>query len=208
MFRLSRPTPAQVEAFLTEQRGERLTYAQGGATHPAAEEGAMGRLPAGFRVIRKRRPVGRGRTTFLAMREVVRRWGLFELSWLEMHRPATPLREGEVMVLLAHAYGGWAMNASRILYVLDQEGPPARFGFAYGTLPGHAIVGEERLMVEWDPADDRVWYDILAFSRPSPWLNRLGPVPLRSFQDRFAAESYQALLRGAGKQGGEREMGP
>ena len=39
----------------------------------------------------------------------------------------------------------------------------SRFGFAYGTLPGHGGSGEERFLIERD-RDDGVWYDILAFS--------------------------------------------
>ncbi len=50
----------------------------------------------------------------------------------------------------------------------------SRFGFAYGTLPGHVESGEERFLVEWDRGDDAVWYDILAFSRPNHVLTRLG----------------------------------
>ena len=42
------------------------------------------------------------------------------------------------------------MNAGRVVYLVDEDGPVPRFGFAYGTLPGHAESGEERFLVEWD----------------------------------------------------------
>ena len=51
---------------------------------------------------------------------------------------------------------------------MDESGPVRRFGFAYGTLPGHAESGEERFLIEWDQDEDGVWFDILAFSRPAP----------------------------------------
>ena len=37
--------------------------------------------------------------------------------------------------------GLWWLNACRIVYVVDEAGPVTRFGFAYGTLPGHAGSG-------------------------------------------------------------------
>lgn len=70
-----------------------------------------------------------------------------------------------------------------------------RFGFAYGTLPDHAGSGEERFVVEWDPEDGGVWYDILAFSRPQHVLARLGYPVVRLTQNRFGRESAAAMCR-------------
>ena len=56
------------------------------------------------------------------------------------------------------------VNACRVVYVVDEEEPIQRYGFAYGTLPDHAETGEERFLVEWNRASGEVWYDILAFS--------------------------------------------
>jgi uncharacterized protein (UPF0548 family) len=69
------------------------------------------------------------------------------------------------VAVIARALGLWWLNACRIVYIVDESEPLRRFGFAYGTLPGHVGTGEERFLVEWDPAGDGVWYDILAFSR-------------------------------------------
>ena len=46
--------------------------------------------------------------------------------------------------LLARALGLWVLNACRIVYVIEEDGPLRRFAFAYGTLPEHAESGEER----------------------------------------------------------------
>ena len=81
------------------------------------------------------------------------------------------------------------MSACRIVYVLVE---PRRFGFAYGTLPAHVERGEERFLVEWC-ADDSVWYDILAFSRPNHWLVRLGYPITRLLQKRFARDSMRVM---------------
>ena len=72
-----------------------------------------------------------------------------------------------------------------------------RFGFAYGTLPGHAERGEERFSVEYHAENDSVWYDLFAFSRPGP-LARLAYPFARSLQKRFARDSKAAMLEAAG----------
>jgi uncharacterized protein (UPF0548 family) len=56
------------------------------------------------------------------------------------------------------------------VYVIDEEGPVKRFGFAYGALAEHEESGEERFTIEWNRDDDKVWYYILAFSRPRQML--------------------------------------
>src|ERR687894_409824 len=101
----------------------------------------------------------------------------------------------EVGGSLACLLGLWWLNACRIVYVVDEEGPVTRFGFANGTLPGHAGVGEERFLIEWDRASGEVWYDILAFSRPHVFLSRLGYPYLRRVQGRFGRESTAAMVR-------------
>lgn len=86
------------------------------------------------------------------------------------------------------------MNACRIVYVVDEEDPVKRFGFAYGTMAEHAESGEERFTVEWDRDEDTVWYDILAFSHPRNLLARLGYPLSRLLQKRFAEDSKAAML--------------
>ena len=71
---------------------------------------------------------------------------------------------------------------------------PRRFGFAYGTLPGHVEQGEERFLVERTD-DDTVWYDILALSRPRHILTKIGYPFVRRLQKRFGRESAATMLR-------------
>jgi uncharacterized protein (UPF0548 family) len=61
----------------------------------------------------------------------------------------------------------------RLVYVTDE---PSRFGFAYGTLPGHPEKGEEAFHVVLG-GDGAVSAEIVAFSRPNDLPTRLaGPV--------------------------------
>jgi uncharacterized protein (UPF0548 family) len=102
-----------------------------------------------------------------------------------------------VAVLVSHL-GFWSLNACRIAYVIEEHGGKEKYGFAYGTLPGHAAIGEERFTVEFDKNDGTVWYDILAFSRPKA-LARLAYPFTRSLQWRFAKDSKAAMLAGVQK---------
>jgi uncharacterized protein (UPF0548 family) len=99
------------------------------------------------------------------------------------------------VAVIARLFGLWWPNACRIVYVVDEQGPVTRYGFAYGTLPEHAESGEERFTVEWHEADGAVWYDILAFSLTQQFLARLGYPFARRLQKRFARNSAAAMLQ-------------
>jgi len=120
---------------------------------------------------------------------------MFNLNWITLHWPSTPIRAGENVAVLARYSGVFWLNACRIVYVVEQAEPVRRFGFAYGTLEDHAESGEERFTVEWNRETDEVWYDLLAFSRPNQVLVRLGYPFARRLQKRFAADSKDAMVR-------------
>ena len=101
-----------------------------------------------------------------AAKAALERWEHFRQCWVEARPPDTPNQVGQVVAVITRLFGVWWLNLCRIVYVVDQQGPVKRYGFAYGTLPEHAESGEERFTLEWHGEDNAVWYDILAFSRP------------------------------------------
>ena len=125
----------------------------------------------------------------------LRRWEQFNLGWVEAWPSDTPIQSGEVVAVMGRAVGVWWLNACRVVYSVDEGGPISKFGFAYGTLPGHVESGEERFLVEWDKSDNSVWYDILAFSRPHKFSARLGYPVVRRLQKRFGRDSAASMLR-------------
>jgi uncharacterized protein (UPF0548 family) len=184
VWSLSRPSIADVRRHLDAQRGLPFTYEAVGATRD-------GRAPAGFDHDRRRQLLGSGPPSFAAARDAIRAWAMFPapLAWIE---PAgIPIAPGELAGVVVRALGVWWLNAARIVYVIDE---PRRFGFAYGTLPGHAERGEERFLVEWLD-DDTVWYEIDAFSQPRYWMARLGKPIARHLQRRFGRLSRAAMQR-------------
>jgi uncharacterized protein (UPF0548 family) len=189
MFLFRKPSMAAIRAFLESQAKLGFTYQAVGAT--AAEP------PPGYAVDHTRIQLGAGRSTFTAAQAALRSWEHFRLGWVEPCWPDTPIEPGKVVAVLARICGLWCLNACRIVYIINEEEPARRFGFAYGTLPEHVESGEERFTIEWHEQDDSVWYDILAFSRPNQLLVHLGYPLVRRLQKRFARNSAAAMVRAA-----------
>jgi uncharacterized protein (UPF0548 family) len=122
---------------------------------------------------------------------------MFDMPWVSLYCPSAPLQVGTVVAVSFRHLGFYSLNACRIVYVVEDDGPIKRFGFAYGTLAEHAESGEERFTVEWNRENDTVWYDILAFSRPRHMFARLGYPLSRLLQKRFAEGSKTAMLQSA-----------
>jgi uncharacterized protein (UPF0548 family) len=138
--------------------------------------------------------LGSGAQCFDAAVAAIRQWKMFDLGWVHLYSGETPIEAGATVAIVINHLGFWSMNACRIVYVVEDHGPLERYGFAYGTLAEHAERGEERFVVEWDQADDSVWYDLLALSKPGP-MATLGYPFTRRLQKRFARDSKAALKR-------------
>ncbi len=190
MLSIRKPSAESIGRFLQRQAHLSFTYPAVGATAHTP--------PVGYAVDHTRVRLGDGELVFLAAKAALQRWQQFQLSWVEAGPRETPLKPGEVVTVLGHVLGVWWLNACRIVYVVDESGPVTRFGFAYGTLPGHVETGEERFLLEWDRRDGSVWYDIVAFSRPHHWLCRLGYPMVRQFQKRFARGSARVMMEAVG----------
>ena len=175
MWSFRRPGADAIARFLETQRPLSFTYAEVGHT--------LDREPAGYANDHVRKAIGHGAARFAAARDAIRGWKMFP-AWTAIV-PIAPIEPEQTVAVLVHALGVWWLNAARIVYVIDE---PRRFGFAYGTLPGHAEQGEERFSVE-HAADDSVWYDLKAFSRPRYWGARLAYPVTRMLQRRFQRHS-------------------
>jgi uncharacterized protein (UPF0548 family) len=187
MVSLRRPSTEKIREFLTAQAELAFAYTAVGATASLP--------PAGYTVDHTRIKLGTGDEVFMKAKAALGRWEHFRLGWVEVWSPDTPIRAGEAVAVIARNLGLWWLNACRIVYVVDEPGPIQRYGFAYGTLPDHAEMGEERFLVERERASGEVWYDILAFSRPHQLLTHLGHPCVRRVQKRFAKESAEAMLK-------------
>ena len=100
--------------------------------------------------------------------------------------------EPGAVVLMRLGLGPVALRIPcRVVYVVDE---PNRTGFAYGTLPGHPVAGEELFRVDRD-GSDRVTFTVSAFSKPATTLMRVGGPVARWGQDRVLDRYRGALDR-------------
>jgi uncharacterized protein (UPF0548 family) len=185
MFLRRKPSEDVVWQFISSQQDLPFSYAEVGATQT--------KPPAGFTVDHNRIKLGKGEETYRRATAALQTWQQFDLGWMTVMPRGKRLDVGTTVAVQANIYGLWSLNAARIVYVIDErQTQSSKFGFAYGTLPDHVERGEERFMVEWQ-ADDAVWYDIYAFSRPRHMLARIGFPITRLLQKRFVRDSLAAM---------------
>ena len=187
MFSLTAPSDSEIRRFISKQKDAGFSYPDVGASAAT--------VPTGYNVDHNRVQLGRGKVTWQRAVEAIRAWRMFSMPWVSLHWPSAPIQVGTDVAVSVHHLGFYSLNGCRIVYVVDEEGPIERFGFAYGTLGEHAESGEERFTVEWNRDEDTIWYDILAFSRPRQMLARLGYPLSRSLQRKFAKGSKLAMLQ-------------
>ena len=189
MFLSRKPSEETVARFIASQQALPYSYAEVGATQDAATADRL----IGYNVDHNRVMIGKGEETYQHAVSALRSWRQFELGWVTVVPPGKPLEIGTTVAVQTKTFGFWSLNAARIVYLIDERSAQdARFGFAYGTLPDHVERGEERFSVEWR-ADDSVWYDIYAFSRPKHPLVRLGFPVTRMLQRRFVRDSLAVM---------------
>ncbi len=186
MFFLRQPSHDAIRRFISSQLELPFSYPEVGAT--------AGELPAGYIVDRNRIRLGTGKEVYERAIAALRYWKQFNLGWVRMVPTETPIEVGAVVAILTRHFGFWSLNACRVVYLIDEDGPVKKFGFAYGTLSSHVERGEERFTIEWHKADDTVFFDIFAFSRPNTLLVKLGFPLARMLQKRFARGSLLAMV--------------
>jgi len=186
MFLPREPSAQLVSKFIARQRDLPFSYAEVGATSKTP--------PAGYTVDHNRIQLGRGEQVYECAVDALRHWRQFDLGWVTVVPTGVPVEVGATVAVRARTFGFWSLSAARIIYVINENEPVQRFGFAYGTLPDHVERGEERFTVEWHKQDNSVWYDILAFSQPRHPLVRLSFPLARMLQKRFVQDSKRRMV--------------
>jgi len=118
---------------------------------------------------------------------------MFAIPNVSLYWPDAPIALDTVVAVGVRHFGFWSLNFCRIVYVINEDTPVARCGFAYGTLQEHFESGEERFVVEWDRKSDAVSYEIASFSRPGKLLTWVALPLARSLQSQFIRHSTTAM---------------
>ena len=196
MFRLTIPTAATIENQIAAarelpHRGPQFLTIQSGLQSL--------RLPFAYAHDQSQTCIGHGEAAFAAAKRGFAQWAMFDLGWLRVANRSAAIVVGQIVAVEAHSLGLWSTNLSRIEQVVDT---PNHFGFLYVTTTMHVEQGEERFLLEFDPATGDVWYELEAVSRPQNALARLGLPVTRAYQHRFARESHlrmkQVALQSSG----------
>jgi uncharacterized protein (UPF0548 family) len=185
VFLLREPNVAYIRNYLTFQSRKTLSYRERGMTRAES-------IPKGFTVDRNRVQLGSGEETWTRARRALLTWRMFSTDFTRLCWPYKRIEQGVMFGVLAFHYGFWSLNAGRIVYVVDEEAPKRRYGFAFGTLGEHVLGGEERFLVEWLD-DDTVWFERYAASRPRHWAARYGYLWVRRLQRRFGRNAIAAM---------------
>jgi uncharacterized protein (UPF0548 family) len=179
VFRTRSVSTTVLEELLDRARHERPTYEDVGAT-------VAGGRPAGYRHDRYQSRVG-GLDDFSRAREGLRHWQAHVGAGARVF-PADPVEKGGSVLILLNMGPLQMVAPCRIVEVIDEED---RFGFAYGTLPGHPERGEELFVVE--RGEGCCTFRITAFSRPDQILVRLGGPAGRRVQRRTTHRYLRSL---------------
>jgi uncharacterized protein (UPF0548 family) len=167
-----------------EATGQELTYLEIGASLES-------QLPAGYHHSRAIVDLGVGEQAFSLGCDALREWAGHAYLGITITPDHAPLETGVVVVAEVPLGPVVVFAPCRIVSVISEA---TRFGFAYGTLPGHPERGEESFIVR-QSSDGLVRFEVAAFSRPSSNLVRLGgPIP-RWIQQRATRGYLEGVRR-------------
>src|SRR5215469_8436580 len=130
----SKPSPQRLRESLLSQEKGTFSYREVGASRVQA--------PSGYTVDHNRVQLGKGADCF-------KRAKMFDISWLELCWPNSPIEAGTTVAVLVSHLKFWSLNACRIVCVIQEGHATEIYGFAYGTLNDHGETGEERFTVEF-----------------------------------------------------------
>ena len=191
MFRFTRPSTAEIGeqvaavADLVPGNSQFLSLAGGMKT---------ARLPFAFAHDFSRTCIGHGQPSFVAAAKAFERWAAFDLGWVHVANPSSPIAVRQIVAVEVQSLGMWSLNLSQILETVNTE---TSIGFLYSTTKHHIEEGEERFLITFDIASGKDWYELEAVSRPRNALAWLGMPITRAFQRRFRRDSFRRMQEAA-----------
>ena len=184
-MKLVRSADAATIAQLIEALGRaEPTYEQTGAA-------LTGELPVGFRHDHYTTVLGIGENTFHRAVEGLQTWQAHRLPFVRVVPSGAEIRPGATVIVLLGPSRLAIAAPCRVVAVVNE---PSRWGFAYGSLPGHPEQGEEAFVVSI-AEDGPVAFQVTGFSKPADALLRLSGPFGRALQQRGSRGYLRALGR-------------
>jgi uncharacterized protein (UPF0548 family) len=167
-----------------------LNYAQVGATRP--HEQTWTEKPSGYRRYERTIRIGHGQARWESVKSEVFGWGVKTRSGFTVEsRAGSNIRAqvGAEYVLVA-SLGPFAIREPvRVVASVEDSD---RYGFAYGTLHGHPVSGEEAFIVHRTP-DAVIWLTLRSLTRPARGRWRLA-FPAILVAQRWYRRRYRRTL--------------
>ncbi len=148
---------------------------------------AHGTPPAGFARRETRVHLGHGEEVFERAVAGLNAWAVYP-PWMTLYPEHAPVERGTCVAISV----GWGLHSLSAVRVVEVRQLERSFSFTLGTLPQHAVSGEERFAAIWH-TDDSVRYELTAVSRPHHLSVKLGSPVLRLVRRRFARDSVRSL---------------
>ncbi len=173
---------------MTELEDRQLTYEPVGATRP---ELTTWTPPSGFRSHESTTLIGHGDSDWSAVAAVICRWAVKTRSGFSIE----PAPDHDVTVAercwIRLPLGPFAVRepVEVVAVTCDED----RRGFAYGTLQGHPVSGEEAFVVSRS-ADGDVWFTLRSLTRTPHGRWRVA-YPIALVAQRLFRRRYQRALR-------------
>jgi uncharacterized protein (UPF0548 family) len=179
---LARPSDSDLERVLEGSRRAPVSYEEVGATRSTP-------LPSGYRLDSYERELGSEGGRFERAVDALRSWQSHTGAGVRIFPDGATVEGDSTVLFVLRTLGLWAIAPCRVVYVIDE---PLRFGFGYGTLPGHPERGEVAMTVSRQDAG-RVVARIDSFSRTVDPLARAASPVTRVVQRRVTNRYLEAL---------------
>jgi uncharacterized protein (UPF0548 family) len=177
------PSRSELDRRLEDARESPLTYEFVGATLSTPEQARPSET-------RRDLSLGSGEAVFERAAEALRLWLPQRNLGGFVHPAEAPIVVGTTLLVVLKVGPVAVVIPNRIVEVVDDAD---RFGFAYGTLEGHAERGEESFLVERRPSGE-VCCTIRVDARPATTPARLA-APAVSWIQRWALGRYLEAVR-------------
>jgi uncharacterized protein (UPF0548 family) len=181
VFTVRRPDARHVSHFLARERTSPLTYVDVGAS-------LLDQMPAGYHHVRRSTTLPAGTDRWAHACNGIRAWAAHSGAHVQVVPEHAPIEEGTVVAVIVHMGPAHVLGACRIVRVVDE---PDRFGFAYGTLPGHPEEGEESFVLTRN--GETIRFEVAAFSRPHDLITKLGGPVARVAQQRATSHYLDGM---------------
>ncbi|WP_282785753.1 MULTISPECIES: DUF1990 domain-containing protein [unclassified Nocardia] len=168
-----------------------VTYQPVGATRPTDPH--WQEHPAGFRWFAKTVAIGHGDEFWEDVSKDLLRWGVKRRSGFRVSpcdSAADRVAEGAEYRISVGLGPASVHEPVRVVEVVDL---PDRRGFAYGTLPGHPVSGEEAFIVHRGP-NGTVHLTLRSLTRPAPAGVWRPAFPVLLLAQRFYRRRYLRVL--------------